>query len=100
MSVVRWSALLVLIVFSAYTIYVTKTESFFKSLKAVWKLKWGKQALFDLYVGLFLFNFIVFLNEDSGLVALTWLICSLILGNPVTLLYFVVNFDKLMSHFL
>ncbi|NBD08944.1 MULTISPECIES: hypothetical protein [Corallococcus] len=53
----------------------------------------------DLYLGLFLFNFVIYLNEGSVLVAAAWLLPTLILGNIVPLIYFVVNFGSLVSHF-
>lgn len=99
MEFLRWAALGILLLFSGYTIYVAKTESFWKSLRTVIALKWGKQVVMDLYVGLFLFGFFIYLVEGSLLVTLAWLVPALILGNPVTLLYFVVSFPAIMSHF-
>jgi len=100
MEVIKWMTLATLIVFTGYTIYVTKTENFFKSCKAVFALKWGRQLTIDLYIGLFLFNFFVYLNEGSILVMLCWLVPTLILGNLVTLLYFFLNIESIVSHFL
>lgn len=54
----------------------------------------------DLYLGLFLFNFFIYLNEGSVLHVAAWLIPTLILGNIVPLIYFVVNFNSLVSHFI
>jgi hypothetical protein len=39
------------------------------------------------------------MNEPSPLVAGAWVTASFIFGNPVTLLYFVLNFESLAAHF-
>lgn len=98
-ELVRWIALLVLVIFSAYTVYCSLTENFWRACKSVWAFKWGRQVTADLFVGLFLFSFFVFQIEESALTAALWLVPTLILGNPVTLLYFVIHFDKILAHF-
>ena len=50
--------------------------------------------------GLLMFNFIVYLNEGSLLIMLAWLVPTMILGNIIPLIYFVVNFHSLVSHFM
>lgn len=99
MEGIRWIALVLLILFSGYTVHASRTESFGRSLKTVLALKWGRQVTMDLYLGLFLFNFFVYLNEGSMLLVAAWLIPTLLLGNIVPLIYFVVNFNALVSHF-
>jgi hypothetical protein len=96
---VRWVALAVLLLFAGYTVYASRTENFWKSLKTVLALKWGRQVTADLYIGLLLFTFIIYLNEGSAFVTLAWLIPTLIFGNLVTLIYFVLNFATLVGHF-
>lgn len=100
MEVIRWTALAVLILFAGYTIYAGRTEPFWRSHGKVVSLKWGRQIVMDVYIGLFLFNFIVYLNEGSLLVTLAWLIPSLILGNFVPLIYLILNFNSLLAHFM
>ena len=99
METLRIIALLVLLAFSAYTIYVTRAENFFKSLRVFLKLHWGRQVILDLYIGLLLYGFFIYLNEGSLVMTFAWLVPALILGNPVTLLYFVLNFDSIIAHF-
>lgn len=99
MSGLRWAALIALMVFVGYTLYCARAESFWGSFRKIWALRWGKQVTFDLYLGLLLFGAIVYLNEGSLLLALAWIVPSLALGNLVPLLYFVVRFDLLVSHF-
>lgn len=100
MESLRWLALALLILFSGYTVHASRTESFWRSLKSVLALRWGRQVTMDLYLGLFLFNFFVYLNEGSLALALAWLLPTLVLGNIVPLIYFVVNFDSLVSRFM
>lgn len=99
MEAVRWIALIFLILFSIYTVYASRTENFWCSLKAVMALRWGRQVVIDLYLGLLLFNFFVYLNEGSVLVMLAWLLPTLILGNLVPLIYFIFSFQSLISHY-
>lgn len=100
MESLRWLALVLLILFSGYTVHASRTESFWKSLKSVLALKWGRQVTMDLYLGLLLFHFFVYLNEGSIALALVWLVPTLVLGNIVPLIYFVVNFNSLVGHFM
>jgi hypothetical protein len=48
METVRWIAVGVLILFSIYTVYASRTESFGRSFKTVMSLKWGRQVVIDL----------------------------------------------------
>lgn len=100
MDYIRWATVGVLILFSLYTVHATGTENFWRSLKTVMALRWGRQVVADLYIGLLLFHFFVYLNEGSFLMMLAWLAPSLILGNLVTLVYFVLNFNSLLGLFL
>ena len=100
MQWIRWLALVILILFSAYTLYAVRRENFWRSLAAVMALRWGRHVVADLYIGLMLFSFVVYLNEGSVWIMLLWLLPTLMLGNLVTLVYFVVSFQSLISHFL
>jgi hypothetical protein len=71
-----------------------------KSAKIVFALHWGRQVTIDLYIGLLLSCFFIYLNEASVAVTLLWLIPTLILGNIVPLIYFIINFDSLINHFI
>jgi hypothetical protein len=99
MENIRWVALVILILFSSYTIYAGWRESFWKTLKGILQKKWGLQIFTDLFLGLLLFNFIIYLNEGSAWIAIGWFTASLILGNITTLFYFVLYFEAIVSHF-
>lgn len=100
MSFIKYSAILILLLFSGYTVYCSRQESFIKSARTVFALRWGRQVTIDLYIGLLLFCFFIYLNEASVLITLLWLIPTLILGNIVPLIYFIFNFDLLVNHFI
>ena len=99
MYIIKWTTLLFLILLGLYTVYCSKTESIISSGKKIFQFKWGRQVVADLYIGLFLFSFLIYLNEDSAWIALAWITSSLILGNLVPLLYLFVNFNEIVSRF-
>lgn len=100
MIAVKWIALAILLGFSAYTVFCAVREPFGRSCRTVFSLLWGRQVVADLYLGLMLFAFIVYLNEGSLLTTMLWLIPMIVLGNIGTFAYFVFNFDTLARHFI
>ncbi|MBM3463216.1 MAG: hypothetical protein FJX76_14025, partial [Armatimonadetes bacterium] len=70
-------------VFGAYTLYCFAVEPFWKSIRAIMALQWGRQVAADLYVGLLVFGFFVYVTEGCAVTALLWLVPALIIGNPV-----------------
>lgn len=99
MEMFRWIAAVILVVFTGYSIYCNFKESFFTFFKKLWSSYFGRQVTFDLYIGLGLFMFFVYLLEGSVATTLLWLIPAIPFVNVVSLLYFVINFDKIVSHF-
>lgn len=87
----------VLFLFTAYSTCITFKEPFFKSVRSILTLRWGKQIIADLYLGLLAFNLFVFLHEGSILKTLPWLVGSLIMGNIVTYAYLMLNFFDLLA---
>ena len=90
---------LVLAAFLGYSIYCSFQENFFRSVRSVTTLHWGRQIGTDLYVGLFIALFIIFLN-DGALVTLLWLVPILIYANLVVLLYVAINFESIVTKLL
>ncbi len=90
---------LALIVFLGYSVYCSFQENFFRSVRSIATLHWGRQIGIDLYLGLLVAIFIIFLNEGA-LVALIWLIPILIYANLVVLLYLAINFDSIVTKLL
>ena len=90
---------LALFAFLGYSVYCSFQENFFRSVRSIATLLWGRQIGADLYLGLFVALFIIFLNEGA-LVALIWLVPILIYANLVVLLYFAINFESIVTKLL
>ena len=90
---------LALLAFLIYSVYCSFQENFFRSVRSIATLKWGRQIGADLYLGLFISLFIIYLN-DGLLVAVIWLIPLLIYANLVVLLYLAINFDVIVTKIL
>ena len=90
---------LVLLGFLGYSFYSTFQENFFRSVRSVMSLYWGRQICADLYIGLFIAMFIIFLNEGA-VVALIWLLPILVYANLVVLLYVALNFESIVTKML
>lgn len=90
---------LALFVFLAYSIYCSFHENFFRSVRFIAALHWGRQISVDLYLGLLVGLLIIFLNEGA-LVALVWLVPTLIYANLAILLYVAINFDSIVTKLL
>ena len=88
-----------LFAFIAYSFYCTVAENFFRSVRSIATMHWGRQIGLDLYLGLFIALFIIFLNEGA-LVAAIWLIPILFYANLVVLLYLALNFDSIVTKLL
>jgi hypothetical protein len=85
--------------FVAYSFYCSAHENLFRSIAKIGKLHWGRQIGLDLYLGLALTLFVIYLNEGSWLVVLAWLVPTLLYANQVTLLYVAVHFEELVARF-
>ena len=85
--------------FLGFTIYCSNKENFFKSIKRISRMHWGRQIGIDLYIGLILPLLIIYLHGGT-FIFLLWLVPVLINANLFTLLYFALNYDSLVSHFI
>ena len=97
-----WIKLLVWVSFAAflaYSVYCSSRENLFRSLARIAELHWGRQIGTDLYLGLLLALFIIYLNEGA-LAALLWTLPVLAFANLSILLYFAIHFDEIVSKFL
>lgn len=99
MNSVKYVAILVLALFTVYTVFCVRKESIYKSAKHVFSRHWGRQVTIDLYIGLFIFSFFIYLSEGDVLITLLWLIPTLVFGNIVPLLYLIIYFDDLVAVF-
>ncbi len=99
LALVKLGILLVYIGFIIYSFYCGQRENIFRSVISITKFHWGRQICLDLYIGFFLSLFIIFLHEGILVMAL-WAVPILVFGNLATLLYFVIHFESLISHFM
>ena len=90
---------LALLAFLGYSVYCSFKENFFRSLRSIAALHWGRQIGADLYLGLGIALLIIYLN-DGLLVALLWLVPTLIYANLAVLLYLALNFESIVSKLL
>ena len=86
--------------FVAYSYYCSMRENIFRTIKTIWPLHWARQIGFDLYLGLLISMSIIYLNEGSFLVLALWFVPIILFANLATLLYFAMNFETIVSHFL
>ena len=85
--------------FLVYSLYCTSREDIFRTIGTMSKLHWGRQIGIDLYLGLFIATFIIYLHEGTVAV-LTWLVPTILFANLSVLLYIALNFDSLVARFL
>lgn len=85
--------------FFGYTIYSSRKENFFKSIKRMSEMYWGWQVGIDLYIGLLLPLCIIYMH-GGPIVFLLWIVPVLLNANLFTLLYFALNYDALISQFI
>ena len=85
--------------FLGYTIYCGMKENFFKSLRRLYPILWARQITIDLYLGLVMSSYLIYLNEGSLFVLSLWLIPIALFANLATLLYVAMNYDSIIAHF-
>lgn len=83
--------------FTIYTYYCSKKEDPIKSFAKIIEFHWGRQVGVDLYLGLFLSLFTIYLNEGSVFVLLLWFFPTILFANLSTLLYFAIHYDSIVA---
>lgn len=91
---------LILFVFLIYSLRISLRENFFKSLRRMGLILWTRQIGLDLYIGLLVPLFIIYLNEGSLMTMLIWLLPIFVFANLATFVYLGLNYDSLIAHFL
>lgn len=91
---------LVFLSFLAYSYYCSTKENIVRTIKETWHFHWSRQIGLDLYIGVTIFMFLIFLNEGSFLGLALWIVPIIIFANLATLLYLALNYDSIVSHFL
>jgi hypothetical protein len=96
-KIIAW---LLFICFLAYSIFCSTKENIFKTIKTIYPFYWAKQIGIDLYLGIAMTMFVIFLNEGSLLILALWFIPLVLFANLATLLYVAMNYDSIISNFL
>jgi hypothetical protein len=95
----KYAVWLIFIAFFGYSFYSGLKENFFKTLKTMINLYWGRQIGLDLYIGL-IFSATIIGIHGGIWVLLIWILPILIYANLATLLYFALNYDSIINHFM
>lgn len=98
-SAAKTIVLVIYIAFLAYSLLATQRENFFRTLRTVNGLWWGRQIGLDLYISVFLSLALIWYVEGSVLILALWLIPVLIFANLAILPYVLLNFAEIMGHF-
>lgn len=85
--------------FLGYSLYCSSRENLFRTIRKMSELHWGRQIGADLYLGLLLALFVIYLNEGVAAVLL-WALPTLVFANLSILLYFAIHFESIVGHFL
>ena len=90
---------LLFIGFLAYSIYCSQKENIFRTLNSIWPFHWARQIGLDLYLGVVIFCFFIYLVEGSLLIVVFWLLPILLFANLATLLYVALNYQTIVTFF-
>ena len=96
-KIITW---IILMLFLAYSLRVSAKENFFRSLVKMNPILWSRQIGLDLYIGLLVPLFLIYLNEGSMAVLALWFLPIFVFANLATLLYLAMNYDSLIAHFI
>lgn len=94
---ISWIAFLL---FLGYSVYCTSRENIFSTIGRIYPYHWARQIGMDLYLGVAMFSFLVYLNEGSVLMLAFWLAPLLLFANLAALLYVALNYGSIISHFI
>lgn len=91
---------LILLLFLLYSLKISAREDFFHSLKRMNSILWTRQIGLDLYIGLLVPLFIIYLNEGSLLIFALWILPIFVFANLAALLYLALNYDAIILRFI
>ncbi|AOP36340.1 hypothetical protein A0128_20185 [Leptospira tipperaryensis] len=90
----------VFICFLLYTIYCSWRENIIHSIRKMLKLHWARQIGIDLYLGLAVSLFFIYLNEGSIWMVLFWLVPTILYANLAILFYLAIHYEMIVNRFL
>lgn len=95
----KYIAWLMFFGFLSYTLYCSSKDSFVKALPRINKEIWVRQIGLDLYIGVAMMTYLIYLNEGSLLFVALWFIPILLFANLAILLYVAMNYGSIVAHF-
>lgn len=95
----KYAVFVVFVLFLGFSIYATRNENFFRSIRAMNQMLWGRQVGFDLYISVCLSLALIYLVEGSVWILLLWLVPILVFANLAILPYILLNFAEIIGHF-
>lgn len=90
---------LLLLAFLLYSLYCNWNENFFKTMHKITPYLWFRQVSLDLYIGLLIPLFLIYLHTGSWLVVALWFVPILLMANLASLLYLALNYQSLVGYF-
>lgn len=96
----KYIAWLLFLSFLGFSLYCGSKENLFKTMRRLYPFLWARQITLDLYLGLVLSAFLIYLNEGSLLILGLWLIPIICFANLATLLYVAIHYDAIIAHFI
>lgn len=94
-------SLVVLLALSAWLTYLIVAaigiESMFTAFAPIWQAPWGKVAMVDLYLGLFVVALLIIIFEQARWPGFIWAMAVLLLGNPVAVVYLLVRRKRIFA---
>lgn len=85
------------VAFTAFSLYATKAENFFRTVRTINAYLWGRQIGIDLYISVFISLGVIYLFEGSLLITLLWAVPVIIFANLAILLYILLNYGALVE---
>ncbi|TCL08658.1 hypothetical protein BXY66_0696 [Shimia isoporae] len=89
--------MVVFVAFTAFSLYATKAENFFRTVRTINRYLWGRQIGLDLYISVFLSLGVIYLLEGSLLITALWALPILIFANLAILPYLLLNYSALVG---
>ncbi|KPA20104.1 hypothetical protein shim_36020 [Shimia sp. SK013] len=92
--------IVIFVLFVGFSLYATKVENFFRSVRTINGFLWGRQIGVDLYISVFLSLAVIYMLEGSLLTLALWSVPVVIFANLAILPYILLNYTALVQLFL
>lgn len=100
MAAGKYLLLAIYVSFLVFSLDATARENFFRSIREINGLLWGRQVGIDLYISVALSLALIWLVEGSVLAVLLWSLPVLVFANLAILPYIMLNYSAIVGAFL